>query len=473
MGKYLDGIKKVQRAVSAQRGIIAAPAVKKELTIERAIGTKLAAVFAVAGNFKSWFSRDALAERANRRRQARLLKKEQKTRERLRRAEEKNNAEQERLKHIAENRREFIIKTQNTAKEGETALETEKQKTVKLRRAQSKLRAAKLELRLKAKENKKIIKQERRAARRKKREKMIKKWRNNFKAQRKKIAVGFILLVFILIILAGASSYVVYTRQPSENIVAVLANKLPFPAAIVNWRPIKYSDYLSESRLLGDYYAGASGADKKQVVLEKLIEHQILKTLAARYGLKLTDQEKEEAFKKFAAANGGLEKFTEKIYNEYGLIKELFIDRIVYYQALREKIKQAFVKDDRLHQSAVLRTDKVEKLLQKNKDDFETLAQKYSEDAHALQGGDIGYIKTSAMSEALKTAAQNLPVGEISPVIKEENKYYIVKAYDKKVNRKQEEEIWLKQITIFTNYDFDEYLADLRAKAKVWVLVSP
>ena len=70
------------------------------------------------------------------------------------------------------------------------------------------------------------------------------------------------------------------------------------------------------------------------------------------------------------------------------------------------------------------------------------------------------------------SAVQNLAAGEVSQVIKEEDKYFIVKVYDRKTNRRQEEEVWLKQITIFTNYDFDEYLADLRARAKIWMLVK-
>ena len=244
---------------------------------------------------------------------------------------------------------------------------------------------------------------------------------------------------------------------------------------IVNGRPIRYSAYLNELRLWSDYYASEVGGevtDKNRLVREKLVYYNILKKLAVAYGVKINDEEKQAAFKRFAASAGGEEKLIDKIYNEYGLTKETFIDKVVYYQVLAAKIKRTFIADDKLHQGATLRLAKVSALLEKNKDDFETLAQKYSEDIHALQGGDIGYVKTNAMNEALKAVAQNLAAGEVSQVIKEEDKYFIVKVYDRKTNRRQEEEVWLKQITIFTNYDFDEYLADLRARAKIWMLVK-
>jgi parvulin-like peptidyl-prolyl isomerase len=492
MPRQLDGIKKVRRVASEQKIIIAPKAEEKiktpdtpafDFEPEKILGGKKDIKSPIAEseldffNFKfKLFNREALAERAKNRRAERLLKKEQKTQARLQRAEERERAKQENTAHIAASQKSFIIKAHTTAEEAKQALGAEKERSEKLRRAKSKMQAVKLAEKLKAREEKKKLRAERKILKQKERAKKIKKIAAYFKIHIKQFAVFAIAFITVIFLVAGVASYFVYSQKSTSGLVMVLTDKFPFPAAFINYRPILYSTYTKERRLFGDYYASAGSGenlDKNKITLEKLIEKNVIKQAAARYGVKLNEQEKETAFRKFAEANGGEEQLTDKIYNQYGLTKDLFLENIIYYQALREKIKQAFIRDNKLHQGAASRMEKVITLLAKNKNDFETLAQKYSEDVHALQGGDIGYVKTNLMDEQLKTAAQNLNIGEVSPVIKEENKYYIVKAYDKKINRNKEEEIWLKQITIFTNYDFESYLADLIAQAKIWVLISP
>ncbi|MFA6551411.1 MAG: peptidylprolyl isomerase [Patescibacteria group bacterium] len=479
MAKQLDGIKKIQRAAPKNQTIIA-PDIKNEpepIFVDAKEDEPAAAKNEFDFfNFKfNLFNRAALAERAKIRRAERQLKKDQKLQARFRRAEERERAKQEKLAQSAIGRNNFIIKAHTTAAEAQEDLAAEKVRAEKTRRAKTKLQAAKFAEKLKTKEEKKKLKAERKILKQKERAKKIKKIAAYFKSHIKQFIVFAARFVVVILIITAALSYLVYSQKSTGSLVMVLTDKLPFPAVMINYQPVSYASYLKERRLFGDYYVSAAGgenSDKNKITLEKLIEKNIIKQAAKKYGVKLNEQEKEAAFKKFAETNGGEEQLTDKIYNQYGLTKDLFLENIIYYQALREKIKQAFIFDNKLHQGAATRMEKVTGMLGKNKADFETLAQKYSEDVHALQGGDIGYVKTNLMDEQLKTAAQNLNVGEISPVIKEENKYYIVKVYDKKINRNKEEEIWLKQITIFTNYDFESYLADLKAKAKVWVLIS-
>ncbi len=466
----MDGIKKIRRKVAAKE--IVSPEAKPAENIASA---PLVAprVFANAQNLKTdaisrsfilpWLIPAQLAERAKQKRRKRELALAQ-----------ARQAKEEKLKQ-KETRAQQLITEQPAAEAPPLAFAAEKERQEKIRRAKNRLRAAKLALRLKAKEEKKKLKLERRAARQKELAKKIKKIKKYFKRRAKTIALASAAILACLIIIIGCLAYLVYSRPASDNLVTILVNRLPFPALIVNGRPIRYSTYLNELRLWGDYYASETGGqavDKKQLVREKLIYYNILKKLAVAYGVKITGEEKEAAFKQLAASAGGEDKLADNIYNEYGLTKEMFIDKIIYYQALTAKIKRAFIEDDKLHPGATLRLGKVLALLQENKDDFETLAQKYSEDVHALQGGDIGYIKTSAMSNALKDAAQNLAIGDVSGAIKAEDKYFIAKIYDRKTSRQQEEEIWLKQITIFTNYDFEKYLTDLRQQAKVWTLIK-
>ena len=160
------------------------------------------------------------------------------------------------------------------------------------------------------------------------------------------------------------------------------------------------------------------------------------------------------------------------ISNQYGLTKEIFVNRIVYYQVLQEKIKQEFIGDDQAHKGADLRMNKVLALVSKNRESFEDLARKYSEGMYALKGGDVGYVNIKNMNEKMKEAISGLEKNQVSEVIKEEDKYYVVKVYDKKTTRSDEVEYWVKLISINTNYNFDEYLSDRRENARTWVLVK-
>ncbi len=165
------------------------------------------------------------------------------------------------------------------------------------------------------------------------------------------------------------------------------------------------------------------------------------------------------------------EDYLDEIYNSYGLTKDLFNIKVLYYEIIKDKTKDFFIKDNDLHKTAALRIEKVEKLLNKKKNDFEDLAKKYSEDVHALKGGDIGYVRLADMDENLRQSIEGLEINDLSGIIKDREKYYIVKVYDIKDGRNGQE-IWLKRIAIFKNYTFDEYLDDLIKKAKVWNLIK-
>ncbi|MDF2535790.1 MAG: foldase [Bacillales bacterium] len=66
-------------------------------------------------------------------------------------------------------------------------------------------------------------------------------------------------------------------------------------------------------------------------------------------------------------------------------------------------------------------------------EDFATLAKENSTDtASAAQGGDLGFFGQGAMVPEFETAAYKLKTGDVSPVVKTENGYHIIKLTDTK-----------------------------------------
>ena len=424
--------------------------------------------------FKNKFSKiSELAEKRMTRQKEKIAMKKKQV---VMKKEQKVEAEKERLEKIATEKQERTAKQLKIIQEGKKQKNQLKRRKGLVKKAKAKMRAEKLSLKLDKKEEfKKKIEETK-----KRKKKQIKLFFINIKKQSKKIFLSLVMGVIILIIILGGLSYPVYNRPITNDLNQVLIRKLPFPAIFIDYRPVRYSQYFDDMRLLGGYYLAEvklnvsdeefAEINKNDLVMDKIIEKRLLENLAGKYNIKVERDEIETVFNKLATELGE-DEFIDKIYNSYGLTKKLFNEKIVYYIALEEKIKKFFIEDDTAHKGASLRMGKVEKLLKKNKDNFEDLAQKYSEDIHALKGGDIGYVRLEDMTEKLKQVIAGLNKDDVSEIVKEEDRYYIVKIYDVKEAR-EGQEIWLKKISIFTNYSFDQYLEDLKKEAKIWMLIQ-
>ncbi|MFH1326012.1 MAG: peptidylprolyl isomerase [Candidatus Falkowbacteria bacterium] len=509
MARSIDGVKKINKPAKSDvssseyiqlDSVIQAPPKPREFFGAQQIRKVKSAVSGkVLGNNKgySWLSR----------RKADKLKKKQE------RIINKENQEQTLIKSKTESEKTFVM-----FDEGKEILQ-EKEKRLKakaylkaehLKAKQKKKNDArrtkenrvqeKLELKLnkykelkqkkqEQTELKKIKKQElielKKLQRQQKKEKITKVfhgYKSTLKKYSKKIVLGLGGLLIAMIVIIIVLSLIVY-RLPHTAPAQLLIQNLPFPVALVNYQPILFSNYMEDKRLLSDYYQiikEQSQVEKttedennnaKDIILEKSIAKTLLKSLASHYNIHLTNQDLEYKFAQLAEEYGGEEDYLDIIYNDYGLTKEMFVDKIIYYQTLQEKIYQSFLTDEKVHKGASLRMAKVLKLVVRNKESFEELARKYSEDANSLRGGDIGYVKREYMSEIFQDTVIGLNIGEASGVIKENGIFYIVKLYDIK-SSKTGEEYWFKKITINTNYTFEEYLKDLREQAKLIILLE-
>jgi len=113
----------------------------------------------------------------------------------------------------------------------------------------------------------------------------------------------------------------------------------------------------------------------------------------------------------------------------------------------------------------------------KSGDDFGEIAYNMSEDSYRAKSGDVGYMHKGRMLPEIEDAAFKLKIGETSDVINAENNWYIIKLEDKKPEqqmsfdevrdklKKDLEKERTKELT-------DKWIADLRAKAKIEVLLK-
>jgi len=113
----------------------------------------------------------------------------------------------------------------------------------------------------------------------------------------------------------------------------------------------------------------------------------------------------------------------------------------------------------------------------KSGDDFGEIAYNMSEDSYRAQKGDIGYMHKGRMVPEIEEAAFKLKIGETSGVINAENTWFIIKLEDKK----PEHQLPLEEVRDKLKKDLEKertkelnekWIADLRAKAKIEVLLK-
>ena len=107
--------------------------------------------------------------------------------------------------------------------------------------------------------------------------------------------------------------------------------------------------------------------------------------------------------------------------------------------------------------------------------EFARLAQMYSEDSTNEAGGDWGWIERKTLNEELAKVAFSLKQGEISPVIKVDNAYYILMVESKKLAITKplgevQQEIVQNLIQHEKLKTQDQWLESLRKKAYIKIL---
>lgn len=207
----------------------------------------------------------------------------------------------------------------------------------------------------------------------------------------------------------------------------------------------------------------------RKPALELLIEKELLFQDAKRKGLKVSKEEIEAVTKLNEERFGSRTAFLNALKAEgktlqqfqQGVEREALISKIArieideksvysdqeiedYYNRNREK----FRKPDSIHIWHILIsinpeiTDKerqtkkayAQEVLGKVKagEDFSAVAEKYSEDAYRVKGGDLGYIHKGRLTTEVEEAAFKLKEGEISDVIESIYGFHIIKAGDRK-----------------------------------------
>jgi foldase protein PrsA len=208
----------------------------------------------------------------------------------------------------------------------------------------------------------------------------------------------------------------------------------------------KESEVVVETKA-GDITKEEFYSEMKDYVGESMLYNMVvIKVLEDKY--EVTDKEVDEAVQEVKDEQGDMfsmwlmqqgypdeDAFREQTYQRLLQEKLVFEDIEISDEQIEKKFNE--MKENReieIRASHILVEDEAtaKEVKQKLDDgaDFAELAQEYSSDGSAANGGDLGYFATGKMVKEFEDAAYSLGENEVSGPVKSEHGYHIIKVTD-------------------------------------------
>jgi len=290
-----------------------------------------------------------------------------------------------------------------------------------------------------------------------------------------------LILVFILVlIIFGIGLYKYNWNDPYTNKIIKI---IPYPVALVDYEILPYAEFRDDLETLIHYYKKQEELNRGAVkippieeirtnVLDRMINNKLSEQIARRYRLKVSRSELEEEFNKVINEAGGRANVESILKDLYQWNSDQFKEKVLKPFLLQKKLEEAISFDEDLNQEAKRKAEKILKLVRENKESFESLAKKYSEDpGTAGQGGDLGFFGRGIMVKEFEEVAFTLKPGETSDLIRTIFGYHIIKVEEKRVDKdSKEEQVHARHILIKTK-DLNNYLKEEKEKAKIYKFI--
>ena len=275
------------------------------------------------------------------------------------------------------------------------------------------------------------------------------------------------------------------------GVAQIVTTVLPYPAAIVEGRVVRYSDYQDDLSVLENFYKAERGRapegsafpteeELKTRVLDRLIKDQLASVLADRYHIVVTSEDVRTTYDTTIIDQSSLDSPSGKAKAQaqaantleqlYGLRPSQFQNRVLHPFLIRLRLEQALRGDEELN---VEKKKKAEAALSELKTgkSFKDVALAYSEDTNvAATGGERGMIGRGLLPAEVETAAFSLKKGETSGVVRSALGYHVLRVTDRQevggqVTKVQLEEILIRPIQL------DDYLEVQKKTASITIFV--
>lgn len=301
---------------------------------------------------------------------------------------------------------------------------------------------------------------------------------------RKKIWIGFAAVALIITVVFG---FGIYRLGWDGGVTRIVTRVVPYPAAIVDGRVIRYADFQEDVRTLQRFYEAerfraAPGSrfpgdeEIRQRILDRLIKDQLARNLAARYDIAVTTEDVNDAYEETILDQAALgapsgkakaEIRAERTLNElYGLNSSQFKSKILFPFLIRQRLEKAVAADEALNAEKLKKAEAARAELDAGKD-FKEVAMAFSEDPRVAEtGGDRGMIGRGLLPPEVEAAAFRLKTGEVSGIVKSALGFHILKVTDRQMDGETVLKAALSEIVI-RPVRLDDYLEAQAKNASV------
>lgn len=250
---------------------------------------------------------------------------------------------------------------------------------------------------------------------------------------RKKILLGLLsFLVVFFVICFGRMRFLGST----DSVSFLLSRVFSSPVLSVNGQKISYKDYIIASKLteanifLKDLIFFKQDKTDCEKILEQLIYREIIKEKAVAYKIKITKEEKTNAYKLFLRQFASKKDASEQIKEKYNINLSDYRYFVIDWGLLVDALEANIAKDENINSELLEKINLISEKI-KNGEDFAQLAKEYSQDDMAQNGGDLGWFQRGKMIGEVEEVLFKLEKNEIySEAIKTLFGYHFVKLID-------------------------------------------
>jgi len=295
--------------------------------------------------------------------------------------------------------------------------------------------------------------------------------------------------VFVVLAAFGVG---LYRYGWNGGVSQVVTKVLPYPAAIVEGRIIRYSEYQEDLAVLERFYEAERGRavpgsafptheELKHRVLDRLIKDELAYAVAERYGVVVSSDDVKDTYEvtileqsSLGTSNGKARaeaRAAETLEQLYGLRPSQFKTRVLHPFLIRQRLEAAIRDDEALN---VEKRKKAEMALAELKEgkDFKGVALAYSEDpAVTSTNGDRGMIGRGLLAPEVEAAAFALKDGETSGVVKSQFGYHVLRVTERQEKDGETLKVHLHEILIHP-IQLDDYLEAQKKTASIIIFVQ-
>ncbi len=264
-----------------------------------------------------------------------------------------------------------------------------------------------------------------------------------------------IILLVVYFVLGISFAIAIYGFHQENKLPKIVYSFYSYPAAWVNFRPITVDELLKQVSFIKHFSQQTEQPlpDEKELtdqMLNQLIDTELLRQQANRYGIKVSNKEVDETFDQMAEQNNGVDEVKKILSEMYGMnekdFKKLIKDQLMVEKIQKDLFTQVSAKHILIKDEG--QANEVLDKLKNNEKSFEDLAKEFSEDTGSKDnGGDLGWFGRGMMVPQFEEVAFSIEPGETKEeLVKTDFGFHIIRVEEKKGKIDQSFTEWFQEV---------------------------